>query len=54
MPLFILVVTIFRWFSNVNLESSMMPRCFCYTNGVITTLHSSTLREDEVVFLLYD
>ena len=26
--IFALVVTIFRWFSNANLESSMMPTCF--------------------------
>ena len=36
---FILVITIFRWFSNVNLESSsMMPRCFWYIDWVTFAL----------------
>ena len=35
---FILAVTIFRRFSNVNWESSMMPRCFCYIDWVTFAL----------------
>ena len=36
--LLILVVTIFIWFSDVNLESSMMPRCFWYIDWVTFVL----------------
>ena len=39
--LFILVVTIFRSFSNVNFEPSKMPKCFWYMDWVTFALLST-------------
>ena len=36
--LFVLVLIIFRWFSNVYLESSMMPSCFWYIDWITFAL----------------
>ena len=52
--LFILVVTILIWFSDVNFKSSMMLMCFLYVDWVafplLNTKFWGTLRQNKVVF----